>query len=230
MQGVAEAGPTALESSGASAPTSTGRTSGSPQRELAPVGFFTSLRVLGQARSMLLVCEGSDALYVLDQHAADERVRFARLLGSFRARAVQTQRLLFPERVEVSEDEGALVEEHAEALAGLGLECRLLGPTTAAVSAVPSLLHRAAPERLLRDVLGELSRKGERSFSDAIDMALATMACHAAIRAGDPLSIEQAEALLRNLDSVEDFAGHCPHGRPIAHRIAFDELERRLGR
>jgi DNA mismatch repair protein MutL len=56
------------------------------------------------------------------------------------------------------------------------------------------------------------------------------MACHGAIRAGDPLSIEQAQALLRNLDQVSDFAGHCPHGRPVVHAIALDELEHKLGR
>jgi DNA mismatch repair protein MutL len=82
----------------------------------------------------------------------------------------------------------------------------------------------------LRDVLDELERKGERAFSDAVDTAFATMACHAAIRAGDTLTTEQATALLKNLDQVSDFAGHCPHGRPIVQSVGLAEIERKLGR
>jgi DNA mismatch repair protein MutL len=82
----------------------------------------------------------------------------------------------------------------------------------------------------VRDLLAELERAGGRNFSAAIDRAIATMACHGAIRAGDALSIEQAEALLRAMDEVQDFAGHCPHGRPVLHEVALDALEHKLGR
>jgi DNA mismatch repair protein MutL len=200
------------------------------QQPLHAKGFFSALRVLGQVRKMLLVCEGYDALYVIDQHAADERIRFDRLRRAYEAREVKVQQLLFPERVQCTEIEAALVEGQQDALGRVGLDCTLLGPTTVAVRSVPALLTRAAPERLLRDMLGELERAGGRAFSAAIDRALATMACHGAIRAGDPLPIEQAEALLRSLDEVGDFAGHCPHGRPVVHAVSLDELERRLGR
>jgi DNA mismatch repair protein MutL len=193
-------------------------------------GFFGGLRVLGQARRTFLICEGEQGLVVLDQHAADERVRFDQLRRSYAAREVRTQRLLFPERVECSELDAALIERHGGELAALGLECSRLGPTTAAVCAVPVLLARASPVRLLRDVLAELSRSGERAFADALDMALATMACHAAIRAGDVLSPEECSALLQSLDAVSDFQRHCPHGRPILCTLPFGDLERRLGR
>jgi DNA mismatch repair protein MutL len=193
-------------------------------------GFFASLRVLGQSRRTFLVCEGPQGILILDQHAADERVRFDHLRRSYQSRQVRVQRLLFPERVEVSEVEASLIEQCQEGLTQLGLECSRLGPSTVAVAAVPALLYRASPVRLLRDVLAELTRSGERAFADAIDMALATMACHAAIRAGDPLSEREVEALLRSLDHVDDFAGHCPHGRPILCTLGFDELEQRLGR
>lgn len=196
-----------------------------PQR-----GFFASLRVLAQSRKMFLVCEGPTGLFVLDQHAADERVRFDQLRRSYGARTVRVQRLLFPERVECTELDALRVEQHGDELAQLGLECTRLGPSTIAVATVPALLRRASPVRLLRDLLAELSRSGERAFTDAIDMALATMACHGAIRAGDALSSEELTALLRALDDVQDFQGHCPHGRPILCSLPWDELERRLGR
>jgi DNA mismatch repair protein MutL len=195
-----------------------------------PRGFFSGLRVLGQARRTFLVCEGEQGLVILDQHAADERVRFDQLRRSYAAREVRTQALLFPERVECTELEATRIEQHQDELAALGLECSRLGPTTAAVCAVPVLLARASPVRLLRDVLAELSRSGERAFADALDMALATMACHASIRAGDALSPEECSALLQSLDAVVDFQRHCPHGRPILCTLPFGDLEHRLGR
>ncbi|HJL19170.1 MAG TPA: DNA mismatch repair endonuclease MutL [Sandaracinaceae bacterium LLY-WYZ-13_1] len=193
-------------------------------------GFFAGLRVLGQVRKMLIVCEGPDGLHVIDQHAADERVRYDQLRRSHRARDVAVQRLLIPERVEVTEEEAQLCEERREALLAVGLDVTRLGDATVAVHGVPALVKRASPERLLRDVLTELTRSGERAFGDAVDMALATMACHGAIRAGDPLSPDECRALLKAMDAVEDFGGHCPHGRPVVHSLRFDELERRLGR
>ncbi len=197
---------------------------------LAAEGFFASLRVLGQVRKMLIVCEGRDSLHVIDQHAADERVRFDKLRRSYRARDVSIQRLLLPERIEVTETEAVVCEERREALVALGLDVVPLGPSTVAVHGVPALVSRASAERLLQDVLTELTRSGERAFGDAVDMALATMACHGAIRAGDPLSPDECRALLRSLDAVEDFGGHCPHGRPVTYSVGWSELERRVGR
>ncbi|MBN1653481.1 MAG: DNA mismatch repair endonuclease MutL [Deltaproteobacteria bacterium] len=200
------------------------------QASLLATGFFASLRVLGQVRRVFLVCEGRDALYIIDQHAADERVKFNRLRKSYHAGEVLTQRLLFPERVECNAAEMALVEEHQANIYKVGLDFTAVGPTTVALRSTPALLNRASPERLFRDLLIELGHSGERAFEDAIDMALATMACHGAIRAGDPLSVEQATALLRALDEESDFVGHCPHGRPVVYSITLSELERKLGR
>jgi DNA mismatch repair protein MutL len=179
---------------------------------------------------MLIVCEGPDGLHVVDQHAADERVRYDRLRRGHRARDVAVQRLLMPERVEVTEEEAQLCEEQRTALLAVGLDVSRIGDSTVAVHGVPALVKRASPERLLRDVVTELSRTGERAFGDAVDMALATMACHGAIRAGDPLSPDECRALLKAMDEVEDFGGHCPHGRPVVYSVGFDDLERRLGR
>jgi DNA mismatch repair protein MutL len=200
------------------------------QELLATARFYGSLRVLGQVRRVYLVCEGADALYVIDQHAADERLKFDRLRKAFLARHVEVQRLLIPERMECSPDEMALIEEHHDDLCAAGLDCEPMGETTVVIRSIPALLGRAAPERLLRDLLTQLDRKGERAFDSALDRGLATMACHAAVRSGDVLSMEQAAALLQALDEVSDFTSYCPHGRPIVFTIGFDELQRRLGR
>ena len=203
-----------------------------PSRDLIEqaTGAFGSLRVLGQVRRMLIVCEGADALHVIDQHAADERVRYHRLRASHRSRSIATQRLLFPERVECSANETSLVDEARDTILALGLDCVAVGPSTVAVHAVPSLLRRAPPARLLRDVLDEIGHTGARGFGDAVDTVLATMACHGAIRAGDGLSNDECAALLRSLDEIDEFAGHCPHGRPVVLTMPFSDLERRLGR
>ncbi len=192
-------------------------------------GFYASLEFLAQVRGTFLVCSGSDGLYVLDQHAAAERVTFDRLRRAFEARSMSTQRLLIADVVELLPAEVTTLEEHAAEVAALGVELRAVGPNAVAVHAVPTLLMRGRPERIVRDLVAELGRAATRPFGDAADMVLATMACHGSIRAGDALSREEAVALLRALDHI-DFAGHCPHGRPVVTRIGYDELERRVGR
>jgi DNA mismatch repair protein MutL len=193
------------------------------------VGFYASLQFLGQVRATFLVCAGSDGLYVLDQHAAAERVTFHRLRKAFASRSISMQRLLIPEVVELVPAEIAALEERTGDISALGIELRSVGASAVAVHGVPTLLKRATPERIVRDVVAELGRMAARPFGDAADLVLATMACHGSARAGDVLSREEVLALLRSLDEV-DFAGHCPHGRPVVTRMGFDELERRVGR
>jgi DNA mismatch repair protein MutL len=192
-------------------------------------GFYASLEFLGQLRTTFLLCSGADGLYILDQHAAAERVTFHRLRRAFASRSVSTQRLLIPDVIELLPAEVAALEEHGAAVSALGVELRAVGTSAVAVHAVPTLLARASPERIVRDLVAELGRAARRPFGDAADLVLATMACHGSIRAGDALSREEAGALLRALDGI-DFAGHCPHGRPVVTRIGYDELERRVGR
>jgi len=187
------------------------------------------LRFLSQVRKTFLLCEGIDGIYVVDQHAAAERVTFDRLRKAFVARAVAMQRLLVPEVVELSPLEVAVLEERPEDVTAVGLEIRAVGTNAVAVHAVPKLLARANPERLVRDLVAELTRQANRPFGGAADLVLATMACHASVRAGDALSPEEATALLASLEGI-DFSGHCPHGRPIVMHLSFAELERRVGR
>ncbi|HEX3769402.1 MAG TPA: DNA mismatch repair protein MutL, partial [Polyangiaceae bacterium] len=193
------------------------------------VAFYASLEFLAQVRAMFLVCAGADALYVLDQHAAAERVTYDRLRRAFASRSIATQRLLIPEIVELLPAEVATLEERGPDAAALGVELRAVGGGAVAVHAVPALLARARPDRIVRDLIAELGLADRRPFRDAADHILATMACHGSIRAGDVISRAEALALLRALDGI-DFGGHCPHGRPVITRIAYDELERRVGR
>jgi DNA mismatch repair protein MutL len=198
---------------------------GRPEPEIA----WASLNFVAQLRQTYLLCESQDGIYLLDQHAAAERVTFARLRKQYQGRAVPSQALLFPVTLDVLPAEAELVELCGKEMAEVGLDVRVRGPESISIHGVPKLLQRANAERLVRDLLAEVSRKGGRGFSAAVDLALATMACHGSIRAGDALSPSEAKALLEALDEA-DFAGHCPHGRPVVSFLSWAELERKVGR
>ncbi len=197
----------------------------SPEAQVVP----PSSRFVAQVRGMYLLCEAEDALIVLDQHAAAERVTFDRLRRAFRERAIAVQSLLVPEVLDVRPSDVDLVASAADAIAAMGMDLRPAGPSRLAIAGVPQLLARADPRALATALLGELERSGGRDYSGAIDLALATMACHGSIRAGERVGAEQAKELLEQLKRIE-FAGHCPHGRPILMRLPFRELEQRVGR
>ncbi len=198
---------------------------------IQPAGelLWSSLRFIAQLRQTYLLCEGKEGIYLLDQHAAAERVNFTKLRHQYQSRTVASQALLFPVTIEVTAAESELVEAHGDRIREVGLDVRVRGPETLSIHGVPRLLQRASAERLLRDLLSELSRQGGRGFSSAVDLALATMACHGSVRAGDALSATEAQALLVALDDA-DFAGHCPHGRPVVTFTSWAELERKVGR
>ncbi|HWP08365.1 MAG TPA: DNA mismatch repair endonuclease MutL [Polyangiaceae bacterium] len=197
--------------------------------EPSPGIKWSMLRFVAQLRQTYLFCEGDEGVYLLDQHAAAERVTFTRLRHEYQSRAVASQALLFPAVIDLTPLETEIVEQRATEIAEVGLDVRVRGPESVSIHAVPKLLQRASAERLLRDLLSEVSRGGGRGFSAAVDLALATMACHGSVRAGDPLSATEAKALLQSLDQA-DFAGHCPHGRPVVTFTSWAELERKVGR
>ena len=190
---------------------------------------WASLRFVAQLRQMFLLCEGAAGIYVLDQHAAAERVAFQRLLDQYRSRTMAAQTLLFPVSVELTPEQIEVVEQRVEDIAAVGLDVRVRGRTQVTIHAIPRLLQRASPERLLCDLVGEMERSGGRGFSAALEHALSLMACHGSLRAGDTITSTEAQALLSALDTV-DFAGHCAHGRPVVAVVSYNELERKVGR
>jgi len=167
-------------------------------------------------------------MILIDQHAAHERIAFARLRAAHGRREIRRQRLLFPLPVEVDEIAAALASDD-RLLEPFGFEVSVAGRTLQ-VRAVPEMLKDADPKPLLRDVLGQLADGGVgASALERVDHVLATMACHSVVRAGDTLGREQVQALLTQLDGV-DLRSHCPHGRPVLLRMPLAEIERRFGR
>jgi DNA mismatch repair protein MutL len=200
-----------------------------PPAARAP-GFFAGLNYVGQVHRTYLVCEAAAELILIDQHAAHERVAYARLRAAHARRQMPRQQLLFPIPIEVGEAAAAALETD-DVLGGLGFEVARQGPDVIVLRAVPEPLKDADPKPLIRELLSDLAdgtplREGEL---DRVDHLLATIACHSVVRAGDVLGRPEALALLNQLDGV-DLSSHCPHGRPVLLRMPLGEIERRFGR
>jgi len=175
------------------------------------------------------VCEGQDELWFIDQHTAHERIIFERLKTEAHAGEVLRQSLLFPAILAIPPHFEALVETQRELFLRYGFDVEPVGPGRFAVRTVPAALHAQVAEQLLLDLLDELQALESSglgtSGAEAELRILSRCACHAAVRSGDHLSADEARTLLQALDAV-DFGGHCPHGRPVYHRVARAELER----
>jgi DNA mismatch repair protein MutL len=190
---------------------------------------FSSMRYVGQVRGVYLVLEDDRDLVLIDQHAAHERITYERLRGQLDRGSLESQRLLAPHHVDLGPAEADRIAALEAPLKRLGLDVSRSGPDRIAVRAVPAAAGHASADRLLAELVLALEAGRDGSGGASDDKALATLACHGSIRAGRPLSDEEARALLRQMDGV-DFAGHCPHGRPVIARIPWTEIDKRVGR
>jgi len=189
-------------------------------------GFFANMKVIGQAFEGYLVCQQGEALVLIDQHAAHERVAFERLRQAYSGGNIPQQRLLVPAVVDLGPRESALLVDHLSELHALGFEVEPFGHHSFAVRAVPALLSDANPATLLRDVVDECAEVGgSRRLTDAAEAVLARLACHSVVRVGQTLNFDQIRALLTAMDSIP-FSGNCPHGRPTHVTLTRGELER----
>ncbi|MBN2528165.1 MAG: DNA mismatch repair endonuclease MutL [Deltaproteobacteria bacterium] len=189
---------------------------------------FSALRFVGQARNMFLVMEDEADLVIIDQHAAHERVTYERLRRELAQGRIASQRLLTPHMIDLGPAETERIIEKKDALSRLGLEVEQAGADRIAVYGVPPEIS-ASPERLLAELVLALEEGREGAKGEMEDKAVATLACHSSIRAGRSMKVLEVEALLAQMDKV-DFAGHCPHGRPVLARIPFAEIRRRVHR
>jgi DNA mismatch repair protein MutL len=201
------------------------------QAELLGGRYFGALRYVGQHARTYLLCEApGGALVVIDQHASHERLLFHRLREAFRTRSVPVQAFLVPHVVTVPPSAARALEGGIGELARVGLEVEPFGGDTFAVKGAPAALRGTDLAALLGDLAGQLAEVERGSaLDDAFHDLLATMACHAAVRANEETSPAEARALLDALDGI-DFKARCPHGRPVVFELSLAELERRVGR
>ena len=196
------------------------------EQEAARDGYFSTLSIIGQFHGEYILCQSGADLVVIDQHAASERVAYQRLRGQYACGGVESQRLLFPETLELSFSEVECAVRNRELLNGLGFELEPFGGSTLMVAAVPRLTAEAGRLSLVRDMLAELEGVGSAgAFGEAVDELLARLACHSVVRGVYPLERQQISELLKRMDET-GFAASCPHGRPVSHVITLAELEK----
>jgi len=175
---------------------------------------YSSLRYMGQYANCFLLAQAGDRLAIVDQHAAHERVLFERLRREFDEGCVTSQPLLLPQLIEVEPALAARAEVRREVLERLGFVVEPFGANTLAVKAVPVLLKGRNPERAVGTLLEELPDDAAVKVSDLFHKPISTLACHLAVRGGDPMEPEEVHALFRQMEGV-DLAAFCPHGRPV---------------
>ncbi len=185
------------------------------------------LRVFGQANQTFIIAEGPQGLYMIDQHAAHERVLFDRFDLQLEAGEVQTQPLLEPASLAISADQMLALEENEQLLTNVGFDLEPFGSDACLIRAVPALAGRASPAQLVSEVLTELENLPEPAA--ARERALAATACQAAVKAGATLDVQEMRELVSQLERTLRPAT-CPHGRPTMIHLSHSQLEREFGR
>jgi DNA mismatch repair protein MutL len=187
------------------------------------------LRVVGQIRQMYIVAEGPDGLYLIDQHAAHERILYEKLAAEKAQAAIVRQQLLEPPVVELSPGQTALLEAELDALTEIGFELEPFGGSAYRLRAVPDMLGQAEPVQALVDILAEMA-DGATPLARETHEKIAIIVCkRASIKGGQVLSPEEMRELVRQLEATTA-PRTCPHGRPTMIHLSAAQLAREFGR
>ena len=197
----------------------------------APITAYPLGVARGQVAGTYIVAEAHDGLVIVDQHAAHERLVLERLKAAGAEDAMtRSQALLLPEVVELEEPDCDRLEDKLGELGAIGLVLERFGPGAMLVRAVPSVLGKADPASLVRDIADDLANNGDALLlGEKLDLVLATMACHGSVRAGRTLSVAEMNALLREMEHTPR-SGQCNHGRPTWVKLAHQDIEKLFGR
>jgi DNA mismatch repair protein MutL len=191
-----------------------------PNGTSAPLGY-----AIAQLHGVYILAQSADGMVLVDMHAAHERIMYEGMKKLLAGHTSQ-QQLLMPEVLNVTPAQADAADEHQQEFSALGFGVTRLGPDQLALRAIPTLLAGRDPAGIVRDVLSDLLESGHsRRVEESINHLLATMACHAAVRAQRSLSLPEMNALLREMEGTER-ADQCNHGRPTWVRLSMGELDR----
>ncbi len=183
-----------------------------------------------QLHNAYLVLETAEGMLVIDQHALHERILFEQLKRRIRTGTLEAQPLLIPEPVELTAEQASRALEHQAELAELGLGVEAFGGGTLLLTSYPAILGNRPPQAILKAVVDHLCSKDRVPTREVLlNDLLSLMACHAAVRAGDPLTSEEIAALVAQRQLADD-THHCPHGRPTALLFSRHDLDRQFRR
>jgi DNA mismatch repair protein MutL len=204
-----------------------------PEKSSAPLDIIPKLmtslpvlRVVGQIMNCYIIAEGPDGLYLIDQHAAHERIRYDQVLQQREINHPEVQGLLAPASFEVTPRQDAVMKSCLTELAGFGFTIDTFGERTYLVRAVPAIVAGDNWTEMLRELLDVLSGEEKSRWEEKM---AASIACHGAIKSGQALSEEEIRALVRQLEQTAN-PHTCPHGRPTVIRLSAAQLEREFGR
>lgn len=185
-----------------------------------PLGY-----ALAQLHGIYILAENEQGLVLVDMHAAHERITYERLKALYAEQAVQSQPLLIPVGLRVSAREADIAESMLDEFRRFGIVLERIGREQLRIAQIPSLLKDADAERLVRDTLSDvIAQGGSDRLQSAYQEVLATMACHASVRASRQLTLEEMNALLRDMERTER-SGQCNHGRPTWVQLTVDQLD-----
>jgi DNA mismatch repair protein MutL len=188
---------------------------------MPPLGF-----ALAQLQGVYILAQNAAGLVLVDMHAAHERIVYERFKQRFEGAGITTQPLLVPAAVAVSEREADLAEQSAGLLQELGMEVDRLDREKLLVRSIPAMLQGTDPEQLLRDLLTDMLEHGSSDrVRQEINAVLAGMACHGSVRANRRLTLDEMNALLRDMERTERI-GQCNHGRPTWVQLSMEQLDK----
>jgi DNA mismatch repair protein MutL len=188
-----------------------------------------ALRVLGQVGTTYIVAEGPEGMYLIDQHAAHERVLYEKFMAERQRHSLAIQNFLEPHPVEVPIESADVLTEHLEVLSGIGLTLEPFGGTTFLLRSVPAVVAREDPQSVVNDIVAEIDA-GDAPMEASEEARLILRVCkRAAIKAGQTLAMAEMQELIRQLEMCAS-PRTCPHGRPTMIHLSADQLAREFGR
>ncbi len=179
---------------------------------------------VAQVANCYIVAESEEGLVLIDQHAAHERVRYARLMKSLEEKQPMLQPLLTPLSLDLGVESLELIRGHLDEFLALGFDLEPFGGNTYLLRAVPDGLQKKDPERVMREVLADVARDERQKILPVREALVTSAACRGAIKFGDSLSMIEMEALLRDMADTPNYT-HCPHGRPALITWTYGRLE-----
>ena len=216
----------------ASIPEPAGSTASSPMSGTITKSDFrwAQLQVIGQLHQTYIVAQSETQFYLIDQHAAHERIVFERLMETFRSKRLDVQTLLLPLAFDLEPEEVEALIAREGFLSQMGFAVERMGPSTVAVQTLPALITESAVQQTIVKLAHDLLHTNDDSALELkIGDIFASMACHSVVRAGQTLSLEQMSGLLQQMDEFT-LSSFCPHGRPVYIQRRFTEIEREFGR
>lgn len=190
---------------------------------------FPGLKVIGQFNKMYILAQYEDILYIIDQHAAHEKILFEKYLNSIEEGDIIIQKLLVPTLIELTNDDFYYYEENKEIFSKAGFIIEPFGGNTIAIKEVPYFLGKLDPRNLFINILDNIKALGSGKTTEVKYNKIATLACKSAVKANDYLTEEEMNKLINDLRYIED-PFHCPHGRPVIIKFTNYDLDKKFRR